>query len=75
MNTYGLKILLAHLNREAKHQRSYEKLKGLKDKGQATDPEYGTPDELAAKISQCDARMGMSQSSASAPNTRNVFRP
>lgn len=42
--------------KEAKnwYQQSYDILKTLKDEGQSTDREYGTPDELLEKIKQCD---------------------
>lgn len=39
------------------YQRSHDILKNLRDEGQATDREYGTPEELAAKITQCDASL------------------
>jgi serine/threonine protein kinase len=39
------------------YQRSYDILKKLKDEGQSTDLEYGTPDELAAKVAQCEAAL------------------
>jgi tetratricopeptide (TPR) repeat protein len=39
------------------YQRGYDILKALKDRGEFTSVDYGTPDEAAAKIAQCDAAL------------------
>jgi eukaryotic-like serine/threonine-protein kinase len=39
------------------YRRSYDLLKQLKDQGQSTDVEYGTPDELLAKIATCNSSL------------------
>lgn len=43
------------------YQRSHDILQNLRNEGQATDPEYGTPEELAAKIAQCDTSLAGSK--------------
>jgi serine/threonine protein kinase/tetratricopeptide (TPR) repeat protein len=39
------------------YQRGYDLLKGLKERGEFTSTEYGVPEEVAAKIAQCDAAL------------------
>ncbi|MEN3335007.1 MAG: eukaryotic-like serine/threonine-protein kinase [Blastocatellia bacterium] len=39
------------------YQRGYDILKALKDRGEFTSVDYGTPAEAAAKIAQCDAAL------------------
>jgi hypothetical protein len=44
------------------YQRSYGLLKELKDQRQSTDVEYGTPDELMAKIAACNSSLSKLES-------------
>jgi serine/threonine protein kinase/tetratricopeptide (TPR) repeat protein len=39
------------------YQRGYDLLRALKDRGEFTSTEYGVPEEVAAKIAQCDAAL------------------
>jgi eukaryotic-like serine/threonine-protein kinase len=39
------------------YQRGYDILKALKDRGEYASIEYGAPEEVAAKIAQCDAAL------------------
>ena len=39
------------------YQRGYDILKALKDRGEFASTDYGVPEEVAAKIAQCDAAL------------------